>query len=66
MTTDLAALTARLQRLEDERDISRLIASYGPHVDSANADGAAALWADEEAMTSRAGECPPAPTCMPW
>jgi hypothetical protein len=47
VTTDLAALTARLQRLEDERDISRLIASYGPHVDSADADGAAALWAGD-------------------
>lgn len=34
----------RLQRLEDEREIARLIASYGPAVDSADADSAAGLW----------------------
>jgi|SRR5271166_304281 len=44
MTIDLAGLEARLRQLEDERDIGRLIASYGPSVDSADADGAAALW----------------------
>jgi hypothetical protein len=42
----LAALEARLQRFEDERDIQRLIASYGPCVDAANSDGAAELWAE--------------------
>jgi SnoaL-like domain len=44
MTIDLTALEARLRQLEDERDIGRLIASYGPFVDSAHAEGAAALW----------------------
>ncbi|MCV7229544.1 nuclear transport factor 2 family protein [Mycolicibacterium komossense] len=44
MTIDLTALEARLRQLEDERDIGRLIASYGPLVDSADADGVAALW----------------------
>lgn len=34
----------RLKKLEDERDIARLIASYGPLVDSGDAEGAAALW----------------------
>lgn len=47
MTPDVAALEARLRRLEDERDIARLIASYGPWVDAADADGAAALWAPD-------------------
>lgn len=47
MTTDLTALEARLRQLEDERDIGRVIASYGPLVDSADADGAAALWATD-------------------
>jgi hypothetical protein len=42
MTDDLQR---RLQRLEDEREISRLIASYGPSVDSGHADSAASLWA---------------------
>jgi hypothetical protein len=41
---DIAGLIARLQRLEDERDIARLIASYGPAVDAADADIAAGLW----------------------
>jgi hypothetical protein len=45
MTTDaLQMLEIRLRRLEDESAIQRLIASYGPCVDAANADGAAALW----------------------
>ena len=41
----LDAIECRLRALEDERDIARLIASYGPLVDSGDADGAAALWA---------------------
>ena len=40
----MAAIERRLTMLEDERDIARLIASYGPLVDSGDADGAAALW----------------------
>lgn len=40
----LAALEARLRQLEDERDIARLMASYGPLVDSGAADEVAALW----------------------
>ncbi|MBX8690659.1 nuclear transport factor 2 family protein [Mycobacterium sp. 20091114027_K0903767] len=47
MTSDLAARDARLRRLEDERDIARLIASYGPYVDAADAEGTAALWATD-------------------
>lgn len=47
MTSDLAALEARLRRLEDERGIARLIASYGPYVDAADAEGTAALWATD-------------------
>jgi hypothetical protein len=42
--TDIDDIAARLRRLEDERDIAHLIASYGPAVDAANADAAAALW----------------------
>ncbi|MGH3349796.1 MAG: nuclear transport factor 2 family protein [Nocardioides sp.] len=42
--TDLAALEARLQRLEDEAAIARLIASYGPLVDAGSAEAVAALW----------------------
>lgn len=43
----LAALEARLRRLEDEREITRIVASYGPCVDAADAAGAADLWAED-------------------
>lgn len=45
--TDLDDLAARLGRLEDERDIARLIASYGPAVDAGDPDAAARLWASD-------------------
>lgn len=48
MTDDsLAALSRRLQRLEDERDIAALIASYGPLVDSGSADDVSELWTED-------------------
>lgn len=43
--TDLDDLQRRLRHLEDERAIARLIASYGPAVDGADADAVAGLWA---------------------
>lgn len=45
--TEIKDLLARLNRLEDERDIARLIASYGPAVDAGDADAAARLWAED-------------------
>ncbi len=44
MTDRLADLERRLRQLEDERDIARLIASYGPLVDAGEAETAANLW----------------------
>jgi ketosteroid isomerase-like protein len=41
----IAALERRLQRIEDERAIERMIASYGPLVDAGEADAVAGLWA---------------------
>jgi hypothetical protein len=41
----LADLEQRIQRIEDERAIERLIASYGPLVDAGEADATAHLWA---------------------
>jgi hypothetical protein len=41
----LAGLERRLQRVEDERAVERLIASYGPLVDAGDADAASQLWA---------------------
>ncbi|WP_166908719.1 nuclear transport factor 2 family protein [Mycobacterium sp. DL440] len=53
---------ARLQRLEDELAIAKLLASYGPSVDAGNADNAAELWAidgtydvEDWLMTGRGG-----------
>ncbi|MGZ4513053.1 MAG: nuclear transport factor 2 family protein [Mycobacterium sp.] len=45
--SDTGELEARLRRLEDERDIARLIASYGPAVDAGDADAAARLWVSD-------------------
>ena len=41
----LADLEHRLNVLEDERAIARLIASYGPLVDAGDAEAVASLWA---------------------
>ena len=43
--TEFNDLTARLRRLEDDRDIRQLIAAYGPAVDAGDPDAAARLWA---------------------
>jgi uncharacterized protein (TIGR02246 family) len=40
-------LEARLRRLEDERDISQLIAAYGPLADAGAATEVAELWTDD-------------------
>jgi uncharacterized protein (TIGR02246 family) len=45
--TDFDDLAARLRRLEDDRDIRQLIASYGPAVDAGDPDAAAHLWATD-------------------
>ena len=57
----LAVLEERLGQLEDERAVTRLIAAYGPLVDSGDAEQVAALWAtdgvydvDELLMTGQA------------
>lgn len=47
MTDRLDALEARLRALEDERDITMLVASYGPLVDAGEAERVAALWTEE-------------------
>lgn len=54
-------LERKLQRIEDERAIERLIASYGPLVDAGEADATAEMWSqdgrydvEEWPMSSRA------------
>jgi uncharacterized protein (TIGR02246 family) len=43
-TERIARLERRLAALEDERDVARVVASYGPLVDAGDADAGAALW----------------------
>lgn len=43
----LTELSSRLAALEDQLQISRLMATYGPAVDSLSAEITASLWADE-------------------
>jgi SnoaL-like domain len=43
----LTALEARLQRAEDQLDIMRLLATYGPAADSGEGTAAADLWTAE-------------------
>ncbi|MET9288323.1 nuclear transport factor 2 family protein [Nocardia beijingensis] len=43
----LAALERRLRHVEDQLAIGRLLASYGPLVDSGDADATAALWTED-------------------
>jgi hypothetical protein len=46
MDSELAKLEARLRRVEDELEIVRLLAAYGPAVDSGSSRVAAELWSD--------------------
>ena len=43
----VAALTERVRALEDHRDVTQLVAAYGPSVDSGSAEATAALWTDD-------------------
>ena len=43
----IALLEARLTALEDREAIRNLVASYGPLADSGDAEGVAALWAED-------------------
>lgn len=43
----MSTLEARLQSLEDEREIARLVASYGLLVDAGEAERVAALWTED-------------------
>jgi uncharacterized protein (TIGR02246 family) len=45
--TEIAEIEGRLRRIEDERAIERLIASYGPLVDAGDAEATAQLWAPD-------------------
>ncbi|GAB5905859.1 nuclear transport factor 2 family protein [Mycobacteroides chelonae] len=46
-TSDLAKLESMIQRIEDERAIERIVASYGPLVDAGEATATAELWSPD-------------------
>ncbi len=48
----VTALEARVARLEDQLAIHRLINSWGPAVDTGQAEAAAALFSDDAVLTS--------------
>jgi ketosteroid isomerase-like protein len=50
----LVAAEQRLQRLEDDDTIRRLICSWGPACDTGDSDAAAALWTDDGVLVSDA------------
>ncbi|MEV0708774.1 nuclear transport factor 2 family protein [Nocardia aurea] len=43
----VTALTERVRRLEDHREITQLVAQYGPAVDSGSGAAAADLWTED-------------------
>jgi hypothetical protein len=47
MEERLAALESRLRVLEDEREIHRIVARYGPLVDTGAADAVGELWTED-------------------
>ena len=47
MTVELDQIVARLERVEDELAIRRVILSYGPAADAGETARAGALWADD-------------------
>lgn len=51
----LAALEARVQRVEDELAVMRLVLAYGPCVDSGSAAAAAQLWIADGSYEYEAG-----------
>lgn len=53
---ELAALKARVQQLEDHRDVTQLAAQYGPSVDSGSAEETASIWTDNGTFAVVGGE----------
>jgi hypothetical protein len=53
---ELAALKARVQELEDHRDVIQLVAQYGPSVDSGSADETASIWTEDGTFAVVGGE----------
>jgi uncharacterized protein (TIGR02246 family) len=53
---ELAALKARVRKLEDQAEIAQLVAQYGPSVDSGSAEATAQLWTQDGVFAVVGGE----------
>ena len=53
---ELSALRARMRQLEDHRDLTQLVAQYGPSVDSGTADETASIWTPDGEFAVVGGE----------
>jgi hypothetical protein len=56
LKAELAALKARVRALEDQAEISQIVAQYGPSVDSGSAEATAQLWTEEGVFAVVGGE----------
>lgn len=56
LKAELAALKARVRVLEDQVEISQLVAQYGPSVDSGSAEATAQLWTEDGVFAVVGGE----------
>jgi hypothetical protein len=53
---ELAALKARVRTLEDQVELSQIVAAYGPSVDSGSAQATSRLWTEDGVFAVVGGE----------
>jgi len=56
LKAELAALRERVRQLEDHRDLTQLVAQYGPSVDSGTADETTSIWTEDGEFAVVGGE----------
>jgi hypothetical protein len=56
LRAELAALRERVRQLEDHRDLTQLVAQYGPSVDSGTADETTSIWTEDGEFAVVGGE----------
>ena len=56
LKAELAALRDRVRQLEDHRDLTQLVAQYGPSVDSGTAEETISIWTEDGESAVVGGE----------
>ena len=56
LRAELAALKARVRALEDHVEITQIVSSYGPSVDSGSSEATAQLWTEDGTFAVVGGE----------